>query len=685
MSKYWWQPIGVFYLRDSDSYIRRYFLGNYDGNNYTISGLFAKSDSKIKQGLFGSVEGTSSCKAIIKNVGIIESFIKGGNGQIGALIGMCKYTTIQNCYNLSGVEGKGQAIGGLVGVLGDYSTLDSCYNNGNVVGTYMTGGLVGRNDSNSLITNSFNKGEINGGNATGGICGNSGKLDNYDISNCYNLGKVSGTDSVGGIIGCRTYSGVSVYNCFNLGSIEFTKNYVGGIIGKNDSKQPCYNSYFGGDCVLDFGEGSSTAGSGTNKGTTKSSTLVNDAKNLSWYNDSTKWHSSNPWDFENIWGINSNYNNGYPTFKQLFPYKYKGEGTEESPYLIDSERALRLMSNNINSGVDNSAYFKQTADICIGEEEWTPIGYSLSIRFSGVYDGLGHFISGIRIMSPEGDCKGVFGCIGGTDSSNYAVVKNLNIINSYVQGFNHVGSIAGCLYSNYGKIENCTSKSTMVIATGDCAGGICGTAVYDSIINNCSNSASVKGKRNIGGIVGELNSGSQVSNCFNYGNLEGETENVGGIVGLLRSNIIVSNSISNCVITSVKGVGSIIGSGSGTIRNCSGYGMLYGVDEGKCGAILGDANGMPKLENCSFFGNSNLEIGFFCGNTSTTSWMTDGCFTTINNRKSILAGDYSEWSIVPNMNYDLPMQNELYSIAIGNFTSNEIIDYLKNLGFGLSS
>ncbi len=610
----------------------------------------------------------------------------------------------------------------------NYGFLEDCHNYSSVSGATNVGGIVGRTGNmNRRIIKCSNNGDVTASsNYASGIVGYFYSFQgDQKFNNCYNTGAVSGANYVGGIIGYWDYPKNEFYNCFNIGYIKSTKNYVGGLVGYiNNSMQNscsfynCFNiglvdstgnldiegaiagfangysstkktkfirCYWGKDCNLTNCYGAGNEYTETSL-SSKKENIDELAKSKEWYTTSSNWNITTKyqWDFENVWMIKGSENNGYPILKNQY-YTYQGEGTEESPYLIDSERALRLMSNNINSGVDNSAYFKQTSDICIGEEEWTPIGNSLSIRFSGVYDGLGHFISGIRIMSPEGDCKGVFGCIGGTDSSNYAVVKNLNIINSYVQGFNHVGSIAGCLYSNYGKIENCTSKSTIVIATGDCAGGICGTAVYDSIINNCSNSASVKGKRNIGGIVGELNSGSQVSNCFNYGNLEGETENVGGIVGLLRSNTIVSNSISNCVITSVKGVGSIIGSGSGTIRNCSGYGMLYGVDEGKCGAILGDANGMPKLENCSFFGNSNLEIGFFCGNTSTTSWMTDGCFTTINNRKSMLAGDYSEWSIVPNMNYDLPMQNELYSIAIGNFTSNEIIDYLKNLGFGLSS
>ena len=54
----------------------------------------------------------------------------------------------------------------------------------------------------------------------------------------------------------------------------------------------------------------------------------------------------------------------------------KGEGTAESPLLIESAADLACLARTVNKGMSyEGKYITQTADIDLGGKEWTPIGY----------------------------------------------------------------------------------------------------------------------------------------------------------------------------------------------------------------------------------------------------------------------------------------------------------------------
>ena len=97
----------------------------------------------------------------------------------------------------------------------------------------------------------------------------------------------------------------------------------------------------------------------------------------------------------------------------------------------------------LQNDLDLGGYYDETTGIwTVAEgEEWTP----LPDTFIGVLDGLGHTISGIYINKPEESNQGLFGTLKGT-------VKNLRMINGYINGKNNIGAIAGI---NNGIIENC--------------------------------------------------------------------------------------------------------------------------------------------------------------------------------------------------------------------------------------
>lgn len=173
----------------------------------------------------------------------------------------------------------------------------------------------------------------------------------------------------------------------------------------------------------------------------------------------------------------------------------KGNGTEKSPYLIESASDLRFLADKVNAGSSyRGEYFKQTKDIVINssrynssefknQEVWIPIG-KYDFPFEGNYDGDGHEISGVYLANRDELYKefkgiGVFGTINSGTS-----ISNLNISNIFVDmGTDEsdnfadayfIGSLVGFSYLRNSNIEivNChVSKGSI---EGEDVGGIVG-------------------------------------------------------------------------------------------------------------------------------------------------------------------------------------------------------------------
>ena len=177
-----WTPMGT-------SSTKRY-EGTFDGMGHTVSGLYYNNGNVHYVGLFGT-----SFNATIKNVGVVDSYLK-GNTYVGGICGFCyvyNKGSVTNCFNSSTISGK-EYVGGVCGYsLGN--TFTHNYNTGQVSGTYREiGGLCGSIMGGSC-ENSYNTGSVTGINnrdQLGGVCGYMG---NTRIENCYNTGAVSGAGS----------------------------------------------------------------------------------------------------------------------------------------------------------------------------------------------------------------------------------------------------------------------------------------------------------------------------------------------------------------------------------------------------------------------------------------------------------------------------------------------------------
>lgn len=184
------------------------------------------------------------------------------------------------------------------------------------------------------------------------------------------------------------------------------------------------------------------------------------------------------------------------------------EPAEEVPvsrFARSGGAALALAEGTVSSAkefaaMDASGSYTLTKDIIVTEP--------YASDFSGTFDGNGHTVT----LDIEGNSAnvGLFRKLGGG-----ATVKNV--------------TVAG-----------------QVTATGkNNVGGIAGNADGNVTIENCKNTASIKGSKAVGGILGYSEPGSgfvTISSCANMGSVSGTRKQVGGIAG----NVVGTHIIRNC-------------------------------------------------------------------------------------------------------------------------------------------
>ena len=207
-----WEPIGSDY---------KAYSGTFDGQGYTISGLYFNNPKASHVGLFGSIqEDRNDNKAKISNVGVSDSYFRFGELG-GGVCGRNYYGILQNCSNSSTVIGNYNYTGGVC-AMNWGGTVRDCKNTGSVRGETKIGGVCGDNDYAGLIENCFNEGTVSGQDYVGGVCGNSYGM----IKSCYNTASVSGQDkSVGGVCGSLCDR---VTNCY-----YFSGTATGGMEGQD--------------------------------------------------------------------------------------------------------------------------------------------------------------------------------------------------------------------------------------------------------------------------------------------------------------------------------------------------------------------------------------------------------------------------------------------------------------------
>ncbi len=163
-----------------------------------------------------------------------------------------------------------------------------------------------------------------------------------------------------------------------------------------------------------------------------------------------------------------------------------------------------------------------------GLYEWPSIGLPPDNLFNGAFNGHGHVIKGIYVTGNNNQV-GLFKQLLAD-----GMIRNVGIEESFLSGRNAVGAIVGL---NQGTVENCYNTAT-IAGSKNIIGGIAGHNLL-GVIKNCYNTGTLYGGSpgevdafgcQVGGING-WNSGGTVSNSWNSGVVTGAGINIGSIVG----------------------------------------------------------------------------------------------------------------------------------------------------------
>ena len=512
----------------------KWFTGTFDGKGKTISGLYFNNGGQSYVGLFGWIYGGT-----VKNVGVVDSYINGGNNT-GGLCGQ-NVGTISNCYYIGSVSGN-LTVGGLCG--NNTSTISNCYSIGSVSGNgTFVGGLCGQNSG--TIKHCYYNSQIYTGNAVGYNNGYVEKVEGKTTAQ-FKSGEVAWLLNEGTADGTQVW-----YQTLSSDDYPVFDSDHGTV----RQCSPCTGVYTNTDELSaqhDYDNGGTCTKCGHS--VYEPATLIGDVYQIGSY-------SQLYWFAQKVNNDNEHYRNA------------KAVLTAD----ITVNTAVLDENGNLVSNVS-------------GFRSWTPIGNSSSNAYSGTFDGQGHTISGLYFNNTETDNVGLFGISSGT-------IKNLGVLNSYIKGNKYVGAVCGSNNAG-GKIENCYNAG-YVDGNRHYVGGLCGSN-YGEIA--CSyNKGTVAGAQFVGGVCG-INQGGTIDNCYNAGSVSGTGYNIGGVCGsnwAIEPGI--TSTITNCYnIGNVSGdriVGGVCGKnvtgqgGSSTITNCYYNSQIYTEN------AIGDNNGtVEKVE-----------------------------------------------------------------------------------------
>ena len=306
----------------------------------------------------------------------------------------------------------------------------------------------------------------------------------------------------------------------------------------------------------------------------------------------------------------------------------RGNGTESSPYLIESAQNLAFLAYMVNKGFDTEGlYFRLTTDIDLNgseDQKWVPIGlydrwfnddgcdrgnqgsvsgFNPKTVFRGHFDGGEHSISNIYVDLEAYDSGvGLFGCVEGKrDGQNVepAVIENVFVTSGYVTGL-ICGGIVGN-GSTTTSVLRCWNGAT-VVSNDSRAGGIVGSNAYQ--VYNCYNIGSISGQY-AGGIVGFGT--AEIEECYNNGEVSGTYS--GGIYGY---SLQTKATINNCYNTgsifadgevpstfpagpAAGGIAGFMFRGNCVITNCYNVGTVSSTEDAGCIVAYGNSTTLENI------------------------------------------------------------------------------------------
>ncbi len=327
---------------------------------------------------------------------------------------------------------------------------------------------------------------------------------------------------------------------------------------------------------------------------------------------------------------------------------------EENELLLADEADLLGLAKLVSEGKTFAGKtLRLTADIEMASVTPVTIG-SRENPFTGTFDGGrnggAHVLSNVtaplfgyvkdaavRNLVIEGDIEdadaGALGAVA-AEAENAAFAGCVN--RASVSGKAGVGGIAG---SAGGEISfrGCFNEGA-VTGTGAGTGGIVGNLAANALytVENCTNTAAVKGAAGTGGVVGQTGNSKadkpgRIENCVNSGTVEG-AGNVGGVAGKTGSYLTVE-ACSNSGTVMASGVAGGVAGQTGTytsLLGCSNSGEL-GVENGSTGGVVGTLGGNGRMQDCHNEGtitSAGSSVGGVAGQTGTMTAPVTGVYNT---------------------------------------------------------
>ena len=343
-------------------------------------------------------------------------------------------------------------------------------------------------------------------------------------------------------------------------------------------------------------------------------------------------------------------------WNDAFAYIQEAE-TEGQIVEIYNKSGLRTLARAVNEGTmmsqyDGKTHFRLMRDLDISKDEnaqladWTPIG-NADHPFTGVFDGNGHTITGLRINNTNQNYAGLFG------RAVNATIHNLVIQDPYLNAKDYVGVLLGSAG------DGCVITDILVTGSGDgnivsangSAGGIVGYA-RELDIERCYFSGGVSSNGWCGGLVGNLNHGT-LRDCGTVGHITLNNEGrCGGIVGGIYPD----------------------GSETVTFERCYSA-MTHANGQGNAsyfhGGIVGFTNTTAIIRNCAYYKNGPCTG--FCHNDNATVSNSQTFTSQANMQKDYLKYllGSENWSYFVQGYDDYPLPFSLYETYLSRLTETD--------------
>lgn len=607
------------------------FTGTLDGAGHTIKGLSITSGAD-NVGFFGFTEG-----ATVKNVRFTGAKVL-GNKQVGILAGQAISSNIETVFTAGYLTGYDH-VGGIVGdARGDANSdqmtyITNCMSTAGAFGTtYQSGAIAGWTNA-GVFTNNIAYGAATA--PSGGAGGITGMLDNDGIasyvSNVSAVAFLTGANNrthainawkngSGCVYGDVTDNLASDKTIYTVGGAVVTADQLaddannegvqGTVVSDADlMKAETYQNIGFDGSVWNLTTGTYPVLQGMTLPIDGDAIRVNELPDkcvlaqqfetgaLSALGRTVTITSSNP-SVVQVEGTVLKFlttGNSTVTLSTTGDSFCKGATVTLDITVSNINYAITTPSDLVNMKYDLSGDFTLENDIDMSGVDWTPVG-----EFTGTFDGKGHYIKNLSYNDSQKGEVAVF------STTRNAEIKNLGVMNANLVGNANVAGIVGRAYG--GVVENCAVVQSYIEGSDHVASIVGDVNINDeavgAIVRNCVSDSRVNSRSyQAGGITGTIVAGT-VENCLFSGTVDCPG-NATGMVALIDADTYPSIIQNNMIAAShIYGEVSRVVATAGRAATLANNHVLYTT---YCGTAASNAGKMENEYDAAGINGANVD------------------------------------------------------------------------------